>query len=88
MQATAYQHQSALYYNSKIKQKIFRPGDLMFINVALNTKEHGADIMGPTWEGPYRVKKVFRPGTYQLEGANGEILFHPWNAEHLKIYFL
>ena len=53
----------------------------------LNTKEANAGALGPTWEGPYRVKEIVRPGTYRLEDLNGRILPHPWNAEHLRKYY-
>ncbi|GFZ18321.1 hypothetical protein Acr_27g0000600 [Actinidia rufa] len=41
----------------------------------------------PNMEGPYKVIKVSRPGTYWLEDLNGKALLHPWNAEHLKKYY-
>uniref|UniRef100_A0A2N9G1P7 Uncharacterized protein n=1 Tax=Fagus sylvatica TaxID=28930 RepID=A0A2N9G1P7_FAGSY len=43
--------------------------------------------LGPTWEGPYRVIKFHRSGTYHLEKIDGTALPHPWNAEHLKKYY-
>uniref|UniRef100_A0A2N9EYJ1 Uncharacterized protein n=1 Tax=Fagus sylvatica TaxID=28930 RepID=A0A2N9EYJ1_FAGSY len=43
--------------------------------------------LGPTWEGPYRVVKFHRRGTYHLEKIDGDALPHPWNAEHLKKYY-
>uniref|UniRef100_A0A2N9HG94 Retrotransposon gag domain-containing protein n=1 Tax=Fagus sylvatica TaxID=28930 RepID=A0A2N9HG94_FAGSY len=42
---------------------------------------------GPTWEGPYRVVKFHRRGTYHLEKLDETALPHPWNAEHLKKYY-
>ncbi|GFZ06481.1 hypothetical protein Acr_18g0006510 [Actinidia rufa] len=41
----------------------------------------------PNVEGPYKVIKVSRPGTYWLEDLDGKALSHPWNAEHLKKYY-
>ena len=40
------------------------PGDLVLRKVTLSTKELNAGKLGPTWEGPYKVVKVSRPGTY------------------------
>ncbi|GFZ19761.1 hypothetical protein Acr_28g0004660 [Actinidia rufa] len=55
--------------------------------VTLSTREPNTGKLGPTWEGPYKVIKVSRPGTYWLEDPNGKALLHPWNAEHLKKYY-
>ncbi|GFZ07006.1 hypothetical protein Acr_18g0011760 [Actinidia rufa] len=55
--------------------------------VTLSTKELSAGKLGPTWEDPYKVIKVSRPGTYWLEDPSGKVLPHPWNVEHLKKYY-
>ena len=83
----AYKHQVAKYFNQRVKHRSFLPGDLVLRKVTLSTKEPNAGKLGPTWEGPYKVVKVTRPGTYWLEDMNGKALPHPWNAEHLKKYF-
>ncbi|CAL9024067.1 unnamed protein product [Prunus brigantina] len=33
-------------------------------NVSLATKNPNEGTLGPTWEGPYEITKVNRPGTY------------------------
>uniref|UniRef100_A0A2N9G172 Integrase catalytic domain-containing protein n=1 Tax=Fagus sylvatica TaxID=28930 RepID=A0A2N9G172_FAGSY len=43
--------------------------------------------LGLNWEGPYKVIKYYRRGTYHLEDRHGKKLPHPWNAEHLKKYY-
>ncbi|GFZ18414.1 hypothetical protein Acr_27g0001530 [Actinidia rufa] len=80
----AYKCQVAKYYNQRVRHRSFLPGDLVLQKVTLPTKEPNAGKLGPTWEGPYKVLKVSRPGTYWLEDLNGKTLLHPWNAEHLK----
>ncbi|GFY84511.1 hypothetical protein Acr_03g0012850 [Actinidia rufa] len=79
--------QVAKYYNQRVKHRSFLPGDLVLRRVTLSTKEPNAGKLGPTWEGPYKVIKVSRPGTYWLEDPNEKELLHPWNAEHLKKYY-
>ena len=59
-----------------VKHRSFLPSDLVLREVTLST----------TWEGPYRVIKVFKPGAYWLEDMSRKAL-HPWNAEHLKKYY-
>ncbi|GFS38889.1 hypothetical protein Acr_00g0059990 [Actinidia rufa] len=83
----AYKCQVARYYNQRVKHRSFLPGDLVLRKVTLSTKEPNVGKLGPTWEGPYKVIKVSRPGTYWLEDPDGKALSHPWNAEHLKKYY-
>ncbi|GFS38896.1 hypothetical protein Acr_00g0060030 [Actinidia rufa] len=87
LRQTAYKCQVAKYYNQRVRHRSFLPGDLVLRKVTLSTKEPNAGKLGPTWEGPYKVIKVSRPGTYWLEDLDGKALSHPWNAEHLKKYY-
>ncbi|GFY95453.1 hypothetical protein Acr_10g0008380 [Actinidia rufa] len=83
----AYKCQVAKYYNQRVRHRSFLPGDLVLRKVTLSTKEPNTGKLGPTWERPYKVIKVSRPGTYWLEDLDGKVLSHPWNAEHLKKYY-
>ena len=74
-QAT-FKHQVANYYNQRVKHISFLPGDLVLRKVTLFTKEPNSGKLGPTWEGPYKVVKVFRSGTYWLEDMSGKTLPH------------
>jgi hypothetical protein len=70
-----------------VKHREFKVGDLVLRKVTLATKDPTQGKLGPTWEGPYRVVKFHRKGTYNLEKLDGTALPHPWNAEHLKKYY-
>ena len=83
----AYQQATARYYNSRVKERRFEEGDLVLKKVIQNIKKSGDGILGPSWEGPYKVVKVVRPGTYRLENKWGEVLKHPWNVEYLRKYY-
>ncbi|KAL5571888.1 hypothetical protein UlMin_021485 [Ulmus minor] len=87
VRAAALQQTIARYYNSKVKLRRFVKGDLVLRKVFLNTKDKGVGVLGPNWEGPYRVRAIIRPGTYELETLEGRVLGNPWNAEHLRRYF-
>ncbi|KAL5566044.1 hypothetical protein UlMin_029208 [Ulmus minor] len=87
VRAAALQQTITRYYNSKVKLRRFVKGDLVLRKVFLNTKEKGVGVLGPNWEGPYRVRAIIRPGTYELETLEGRVLGNPWNAEHLRRYF-
>ncbi|VFQ82309.1 unnamed protein product [Cuscuta campestris] len=39
------------------------------------------------WEGPYRVKAIVRPGTYQLETMEGGRVERHWNSHHLRKFY-
>ncbi|CAL9012340.1 unnamed protein product [Prunus brigantina] len=56
-------------------------------NVSLATKNPTEGTLGPTWEGPYEVTRISRPGAYQLRDPKGKTLPRPWNADHLKYYY-
>ncbi|GFS28943.1 hypothetical protein Acr_00g0004750 [Actinidia rufa] len=60
----AYKCRVAKYYNQRVKHRSFLPGNLVLRKVTLSTKEPNTGKLGPTWEGPYKVVKVSRPGTY------------------------
>ena len=79
-----YQQRMARYYDRRVKHREFKVGDLVLRKVTLATKDPTQGKLGPTWEGPYRVVKFHRRGTYHLEKLDGDALPHPWNAEQLK----
>ncbi|GFS34928.1 hypothetical protein Acr_00g0036800 [Actinidia rufa] len=87
LRQAAYKCQVAKYYNQRVKHRSFLPGDLALRRVTLSTKEPNVGKLGPTWEGPYKVIKVSRLGTYWLEDPNGKALYNPWNADHLTKYY-
>ncbi|GFY88793.1 hypothetical protein Acr_06g0007330 [Actinidia rufa] len=64
LRQAAYKCQVAKYYNQRVKHRSLLPGDLVLRRVTLSTKEPNAGKLGPMWEGPYKVVKVSRPGTY------------------------
>ncbi|XP_021809627.1 uncharacterized protein K02A2.6-like [Prunus avium] len=61
--------------------------DWVLRKVSLATKDSSDGTLGPSWEGPYEVVTVCRPGTYRLRDTDGQTLGHPWNIEHLKYYY-
>ena len=74
------------YYNAKVKRRIFAVGNLVLRRAFQNTQVQGAGVLGPNWEGPYRVRQVIHDGTYYIEHTDGTPIRHPWNAEHLRQY--
>ena len=87
LRVTLYQQRSAQYFNSKVKERSFKVGDLVLRKVMQNTKEINIGVLGPNWEGPYTVIEVIRPGTYWLEKLDHTPVPHAWNIEHLRQYY-
>nr|GEY55972.1 reverse transcriptase domain-containing protein [Tanacetum cinerariifolium] len=71
------------YYNARVRNTIFRPGDLVYRN---NEASHAEDEgkLGPKWEGPYEVTKALGKGAYKLKNRNGHALPRTWNICNLK----
>ena len=63
----AYKYQVAKYYNQRVKHRSFLLGDLVLKKVTLSTKKLNVGKLGLTWEGHYKVVKVFKPGNHWIE---------------------
>ncbi|GJT63547.1 reverse transcriptase domain-containing protein [Tanacetum coccineum] len=61
------------YYNSKVRNTSFKPGDLVYRN---NDASHAKDSrkLSPKWEGPYEVTEALGKGAYNLRDRNGKLL--------------
>ena len=59
----AYKQKVARYYNSRIKSKAFRAGDLVLQRATISQPQN-QEKLAPNWEGPYEVKEVVQPRTY------------------------
>ncbi|KAG7529698.1 Reverse transcriptase domain [Arabidopsis suecica] len=82
-----YQQTAARYYNSNIKIRRFKVGELVLRKVFSNTRELNAGKLGTNWEGLYRITEVVRDGVYKLvKVINGLPELRSWNAMHLKKY--
>ncbi|XP_038972181.1 uncharacterized protein LOC120104693 [Phoenix dactylifera] len=81
-----YQRKTAQYYNSRVKAKLFKVGDLVLRRAETSqTTEQGK--RAPNWEGPYRITRVQRPGAYKLETLKGTSIPRSWNSENLWMYY-
>ena len=67
LRVASYKRRFKRYFNSKVKEKRYKEGDLVLRKVGINTKEVSTKVLGPNWEGPYIMKGVVRPGTYKLK---------------------
>ncbi|GKC99716.1 reverse transcriptase domain-containing protein [Tanacetum coccineum] len=44
--------------------------------------------MGPTWEGPYVIRKAYKDGAYKLETLFGEVVDQTWNGTNLRKFYV
>ncbi|GJY02104.1 hypothetical protein Tco_0360256 [Tanacetum coccineum] len=71
------------YYNKNVKPSTFNPGThVLRLNSASKAKYQGK--IGPTWEGPYMIRKAYRDGAYKLETLSGEAIDRTWNGTNLQ----
>ena len=82
-----YQELMAKHYNSLVRHRDFKVGDLILRKVMGVAKDPTQGKLGPNWEGPYRITSWQRKGTYHLETIDRQKLPHPWNTEHLRKYY-
>lgn len=74
-------------FNRMVKPRQFQVGDLVLRKVEATSKITEKGKLGMNWDGPFKVTRVVRPGTYELE-ENGKPLPRPWNSDHLKRFFV
>ena len=43
--------------------------------------------LSPSWEGPYVIVEVLRPGTYKLKTIDGEDFVNAWNIKQLRRFY-
>nr|GEV11556.1 hypothetical protein [Tanacetum cinerariifolium] len=71
------------YYNARVRDTSFKPGDLVFRSNEASHAEDGGKLE-PKWEGPYEVTEALGKGVYKLKDRNGNILPRTWNICNLK----
>jgi hypothetical protein len=72
------------YHQRFMRNRKLRVGDLVLRRI-LNRE--GLHKLSPSWEGPFKVTKVCRPGSVRLATEEGMQLPNPWNIEHLRKFY-
>ena len=67
LRIASYKRRSERYFNSKVKERRFKEGDLVLRKINFNTRETSTGVLGPNWEGPYIIEGVVQSGTYMLK---------------------
>ncbi|XP_043809096.1 uncharacterized protein LOC122722457 [Manihot esculenta] len=87
VRATAYQQKAARYYNQKVRERSLKVGDLALRKLEATRKRAVVQKLALTWEGPFRITKVVKPGVYRIEDLQGNLEPHACNIQYLKGYF-
>ncbi|GAV67010.1 hypothetical protein CFOL_v3_10519 [Cephalotus follicularis] len=68
------------YYNKRVNPRPLKEGDLVLRNSAIADPTGTRGKLALNWEGPYKVKRVLRPGTFKLEILGGREIPKAWNT--------
>ncbi|XP_074374475.1 uncharacterized protein LOC141714879 [Apium graveolens] len=80
-----FQEKTSKYFNAKVKPS-FKVDDLVLREEAVSQPGKVNKLSSP-WEGPYRVAKVVRRGTFLLTHLDGSPIPNTWNAIHLRNFY-
>ncbi|XP_020231099.1 uncharacterized protein LOC109811704 [Cajanus cajan] len=74
-------------FDSKVKPREFREGDLVWRATGEARKDLRHGKLAPNWDGPFRIRHNLNNGAYKLEHLSGEPIPRTWNSSHLKMYY-
>ncbi|GAV81642.1 hypothetical protein CFOL_v3_25096, partial [Cephalotus follicularis] len=72
IKVAAYQQRVSRFYNKMVNPQPLKERDLVLRNAAVADPTGTKGKLAPNWEGPYKVKRVLRPGTFKLETLGAE----------------
>ena len=81
-----YQRRVKKAFDRHVAPRHFEAGDLVLRKVEATGKHVGK--LEPNWDGPYRVTATKEKGAYELKDSEGMILPRPWNACHLRKFYV
>ena len=71
LRSARYQLALRMYHGHHVRRQAFNVGDLVLRLVQSNKDHHK---LSPPWDGPYAIVEVLRPGTYNMQTADNEVL--------------
>ena len=80
LRIAAYQQRIARHFNSKVRQRSFEIGDLVFKRIMT-----AITVFVPNLEGPYVIGKKHLDGTFKLTTVDP--IPRAWNSNQLRPYF-
>ncbi|RWW63205.1 hypothetical protein BHE74_00029634 [Ensete ventricosum] len=87
LQELTYKKAVARLYNNKIRPRQVTTGDLVLRKAEVRDPTQTQGKLAPTWEGPYRVVRMIREGTYILTNLDGKQLPRTWHISNLRKFY-
>ena len=84
LRAARYQQGLRRYHCCSIRPRTLEVGDLVLRRVL---SREGLHKLSPTWEGPFRIARVSRPGVARLKTLDGIPIQNAWNIQHLRKFY-
>ncbi|GAA0156078.1 hypothetical protein LIER_13653 [Lithospermum erythrorhizon] len=82
-----YKQKVAAYYDKRVRSRQFLVIDLVLRGRQASVHgKHGK--LESSWEGPYIIRRIVGPVTYELETLEGRQVPRSWNACHLRKYYV
>ena len=75
-------------FNRLVKTKHIQVCNIVLRKVEATGKFVDKGKLGTNWDGPFKIIRVVKPGTFELEDMKEKKLPRPWNGDHLKKYFI
>nr|KYP31646.1 Retrovirus-related Pol polyprotein from transposon 17.6 [Cajanus cajan] len=74
-------------FDSKVKPREFREGDLVWRATGEARKDPRQGKFAPNWDGPFRIRHNLNNEAFKLEYLSREPIPRTWNSTHLKMYY-
>jgi hypothetical protein len=71
-----------------VKPKQLQLHDDVLRKVEATENDTDKGKLGANWDGPFKTVRIVKPGTYELQDSEGKLLKRPWNADHLKKFYI
>ena len=84
LHSAPYQQSLRRYQAQRVRRRDLNKGDLV---LRLRQDNRGRHKLSPSWEGPYIIAEVLKPGTYKLANENGEVFTNAWNIQQLCRFY-
>lgn len=84
IRSAKYQEDLRRYHNRQVRGRSFNVSDLVLRRVMATKDRHK---LSPSWEGPFIIAQVLRPGAYRLKDGDGNLLNNAWNIENLRKFY-
>ena len=87
LKSVAQKQKMTRQFNKMVKPRQFLVRDYALRKVEATSKFVDRGKLGQNWDSPYKVTKIIRPGTYELQDDSGNSLPRPWSVDHLKKFY-